>query len=133
MQIEMKCVVVCDKIVVNLTASVGLSWHVLMQSGLSGQESTLNTDEVLPSAMDAKHEEGSDVNEYANDEGDFEVQRMITKCFGQFENDVGDSQEDEILEDERAFMVDEGMDLVVESSIPLYEGSGECYLVSNEQ
>ncbi len=94
-----------------------------MQSGLSGQESTLNTDEALPSTMDAEDEERNDVNEHANDEGDFEVQRMLTECFGRFENDIGDSQEDEILEDEREFMADEGMDLLEESSIPLYEGS----------
>ena len=49
-----------------------------MQSGLSG---TLNTDEALPSTMDAEDEESNDANENANDEGEFEVQRMITECF----------------------------------------------------
>ena len=95
-----------------------------MQSGLSAQSSTvLNTDEVPPSAVDAEPEEGSDLYQDANEEGDFEVQRMITECFGRFENDIGDSQEDDILEDEQEFMADEGMDLLEESSIPLYEGS----------
>jgi hypothetical protein len=69
-----------------------------MQTGLSG---TLNTDEALLSTTDAEDEEGSDANENANDEGEFEVQRMIIECFGMFENDIGDSQEDEILEDEQ--------------------------------
>ena len=50
-----------------------------MQSGLSGQESTVqNTDEVPPSVVDFEPEEGSDVYQPANDEGEFEVQRMIT-------------------------------------------------------
>ena len=53
---------------------MGLQWHVHIQCGLSG---TLNTDEALPSTMDAENEEGSDANEHANDEGEFEVQRMI--------------------------------------------------------
>ena len=73
--------------------------------------------------MDAEDEENNDANENANDEGEFEVQRMIIECFGLFENDIGDSQEDEIIEDEHEFMADEGMDLLEESSIPLYEGS----------
>jgi hypothetical protein len=107
----------------NLTAFVELSWHLHMQSGLSSQENTLNTDKVLPSAMDAEHEEDNNVNEHAIHEGDFKVQRMITECFGRFKNDIGDSQEDEVLEDEWEFMADEGMDLLEESSIRLYEGS----------
>jgi hypothetical protein len=102
-----------------------------MQSGLSAQSSTiLNTDEVPPSAVDAEPEEGSDVYQDANEEGDFEVQRMITECFGRFENDIGDREEDEVLEDEGEFMADEGMDLLEESSIPLYEGSKTSRVVA---
>ena len=102
-----------------------------MQSGLSGQDSTVqNTDEVPLSVVDSEPEEGSDVYQQANDEGDFEVQRMITECFGRFEKDIGDRQEDEILEDDSKFMADEGEDLLEESSIPLYEGSKTSRVVA---
>ena len=50
------------------------------------------------------------------------MQRMITKCFGRFENDNNDSHEDTILEDEQVFMAEERMDLLEEYAIPLKEG-----------
>lgn len=107
----------------DVTAIVGLSWHVHIQSGLTGQERTPNTDDAVPSTVDDQHEEGINVSDTENDEGEFEVQRMITECFGRFENDNIDSQEDSILEDEREIMAEEGMDLLEESAVPLYEGS----------
>lgn len=97
-----------------------------LQSTLTGQERAANTDDAndaIPSTMDDQHKEGSDVSDSENDEGEFEVQRMITECFGRFENDNIDSQEDTIFEDGQQSMDDGGMDLVEESAVPLYEGS----------
>lgn len=97
-----------------------------LQSTLTGQERTANTDDAddaIPSTMDDQHKEGSDVSNSENDEGEFEVQRMITECFGRFENDNIDSQEDTIFEDGQQSMDDGGMDLLEESAVPLYEGS----------
>ena len=51
------------------------------------------------------------------------MERMITECFGRFDNDNIDSQEDTILEDEGEIMVEEGMDVLEEFAVPLYEGS----------
>ena len=106
-----------------ITATVGLSWHVHIQSGLTGKERTLNIDDAVPSTMDDQQEEGIEVSDSENDEGQFEVERMITECFGRFDNNNIDSQEDTILEDEREIMAEEGMDVLEEFAVPLYEGS----------
>ena len=94
-----------------------------LQSGLISQERTPDTDDVIPNTMDVQHEEGNDANEHENDEDEFEMQRMITQCFGWFENDNNNSQEDIILEIEHEFMAKEGMDLLEEFAVPLYKGS----------
>ena len=80
--------------------------------------------------MDAEHEEGSDASEHEDEECEFEVQPIIIECFARFGNDNNDSVEDTVLEDEQEFIVEEGMDLLEESAVPLYEGNKTSRVVA---
>ena len=53
----------------HITATMGLSWHMHIQSGLTGKERTSNIDDVVPNTMDDQQEEGIEINDSENDEG----------------------------------------------------------------